>query len=275
MAMKIEDLPDDVALLKAMILARRNEADAARAETARIDAEHARLAREHAALADEVDRLTAQNERLDHIIAVLRRAQFGRSSERISDDQLNLALEDVETAHGADDAKAEQANDIVRREGIKGRRTNRGKLPAHLPREEMVIAPEDMKCPCCGGDLHVIGEDVSERLDKVPAKLKVIVTRRPKFACRACEKDGADKTAGVIRRREAMRYGLGRWKGLTRFLADGRIEIDTNVVKRSIRPIALNRKNALFAGSDDGGVNRAIIASVIETAKLNGINPHA
>ena len=119
MALKIEDLPDDVESLKALIRA-------ARADNARLDAERQRLEHEGQALSGEVDRLTAQNERLDHIIAVLRRSQFGRSSERISDDQLNLALEDVETGHGVDDAKAEQANDIVRREGIKGRRTNRG-----------------------------------------------------------------------------------------------------------------------------------------------------
>ena len=74
---------------------------------------------------------------------------------------------------------------------------------------------------------------------------------------------------------QAMRYGLSRWEGLGRFLDDGRIEIDTNTVERSIRPIALSRKNALFAGSDEGGANWAIIASLIETAKLNSVNPHA
>jgi transposase len=74
---------------------------------------------------------------------------------------------------------------------------------------------------------------------------------------------------------EAIRYGLKHWDGLTRFLDDGRIEIDTNTVERSIRPIALNRKNALFAGSDDGGANWAIVASLIETCKLNRVNPHA
>src|SRR5690606_20913832 len=66
-----------------------------------------------------------------------------------------------------------------------------------------------------------------------------------------------------------------RWEGLTRFLDDGRIELDSNTVERSIRPIALNRKNALFAGSDDGGEHWAVIASLIETAKLNGIDPQA
>ena len=74
---------------------------------------------------------------------------------------------------------------------------------------------------------------------------------------------------------EAIRYALSRWEGLTRFLDDGRIEIDSNVVERAIRPIALNRKNALFAGSDGGAEHWAVIASLIETCKLNGVDPHA
>jgi hypothetical protein len=74
---------------------------------------------------------------------------------------------------------------------------------------------------------------------------------------------------------EAIRYALSRWDGLTRFIADGRIEIDSNVVERAIRPIALNRKNALFAGSDGGGEHWAVIASLIETCKLIGVEPHA
>jgi transposase len=72
---------------------------------------------------------------------------------------------------------------------------------------------------------------------------------------------------------EAIRYTLSRWQGLTRFLDDGRIEIDSNVVERSIRPIALNRKNALFAGSDGGAGHWAVIASLIETCELNGVEP--
>jgi transposase len=52
---------------------------------------------------------------------------------------------------------------------------------------------------------------------------------------------------------EAIRYALSRWEGLTRFLRDGRIELDTNPVERAIRPVALGRKNHLFAGSDGGG----------------------
>jgi transposase len=74
---------------------------------------------------------------------------------------------------------------------------------------------------------------------------------------------------------EAIRYTLSRWEGLTRFLDDGRIEIDSNIVERSIRPIALNRKNALFAGSDGGAERWAVIASLIETCKLNDVEPLA
>ena len=70
---------------------------------------------------------------------------------------------------------------------------------------------------------------------------------------------------------EAIRYALTRWEGLTRFLNDGRVELDSNVAERSIRLLALNRKNALFAGSD----HWAVIASLIDTAKLNGVDPPA
>lgn len=72
-----------------------------------------------------------------------------------------------------------------------------------------------------------------------------------------------------------IKYGLKRWQGLTRFLDDGRIEMDTNAVENAIRPIPLTRKNALFAGSDDGAVTWARIASLIGTCKLNAINPQA
>ena len=63
---------------------------------------------------------------------------------------------------------------------------------------------------------------------------------------------------------EDIRYGLNHWDGLVRFLNDGRIELDTNIVERGIRPIVLNRKNALFAGHDEGAANWACIASLIE-----------
>jgi hypothetical protein len=74
---------------------------------------------------------------------------------------------------------------------------------------------------------------------------------------------------------EAIRYALRHWQGLVLFLDDGRIEPDTNVIERAIRPIALGRKNALFAGSDGGAHHWAIVASLVATAKLNGVEPLA
>jgi hypothetical protein len=74
---------------------------------------------------------------------------------------------------------------------------------------------------------------------------------------------------------DVIRYGLNHWDGLVRFLDDGRIELDTNTVERSIRPLVMTRKNALFAGHELGAQNWAIAASLIETCKLNGVDPLA
>jgi transposase len=468
----IATLPDDPAALKAMLAAREAEID-----------------------------------RLRQIIRELQRHRFGRRAESLPVDQLLLGLEEAEQTE-AEGIAAEDASDPAKREArARTRRANRGALPAHLPRIEQIVDIADRTCPCCRGDLHVMGEDVSERLDLVPAQFRVIVTRRPKYACRTCEEvvvqapaparlveggipteatvahvlvskyadhlplyrqaqiyarqgvnldrstladwvgkaafllrpiherlfeklkasdklfadettapvldpgrgrtktgqlfayarddrpwGGADppgvaylyapdrkaeqplrhlagfvgtlqvdgyagyrilaernalslafcwshvrrrfyelaqsgpapiaaealtriaelyKIEGDIRGRspderrtarqhrswpivaalepwlrdklalvsqksklaEAIRYALSRWAGLARFLDDGRVEIDSNVVERSIRPIALNRKNALFAGSDGGGEHWATIASLVETCKLNGVDP--
>ena len=72
---------------------------------------------------------------------------------------------------------------------------------------------------------------------------------------------------------EAIGYALRHWDGLVRLLNDGRFELNTNCVERSMRPVALSRKNALFAGSDDGAENWAIVASLVETCKLNAVDP--
>src|SRR5438876_1005904 len=368
-----DSLPNDVQALQALLMAER--------------ARHA----------EELDRLTA-------IIKELQRHRFGRRSEQLDPDQLALALEDLEQTIAATEAAAEKDGEVpAKPAAARKRQINRGALPVHLPREEIVIDVEDKTCACCGGLKHRIGEDVSERLDVIPAQLKVIVTRRPKYACRACagevtqapaperliesgiptealiahvlvakyadhtplyrqaqiyarqgitldrstladwvgraafalrpvharlfellkqsSKLFADETTapaldpvesdirGVTadeRRRvrqlrtkpiidalrpwleaklatvsgkstiaEAIRYALSRWDGLTRFLDDGRIEIDSNVVERAIRPIALGRKNHLFAGSDGGGAHWAVIASLIETCKMNDVDPEA
>lgn len=460
------------------------------------------------ALVAERDELLRRIERMRHIIRQLQRARFGRHSERLDPDQLQRALNERAMASVPRRA-AEKRAPAPHPRTEPGQRKS---LPMHLPRVEIVIEPETTSCPCCGGAMHVIGEERSERLDVIPAQHRVLVTRRPKYGCRACagavvqapaperlirsglptealvahvlvskyawhlplyrqaqillaqgievERSvlafwvgyaaaelmplwrrlreillgaprlfvdetrapvldpgrGRTKTGyfwsiarddrawrgdtgppavvytyapgrgaehaitllagycGIVqcdgyaaykqvahrgragkavilafcwahwRRRfyeiakggsapiaeealrriaelykiearirgksaterwevrqaeskplvaelkvwlqaqlarasaksalaTAIRYGLNHWEGLERFLEDGRIEIDTNVVERSMRPIALNRKNALFAGHDAGAENWACLASLIETCRLNGVDP--
>jgi len=473
-SVQADALPDDAGLLKAMLIAERIE-----------------------------------SERLRQIIREFQRHRFGRRAESLPEDQLQLALEDAEQEAASGQAASEQKNPPERKARAARRRTNRGKLPAHLPRIETVIDVESTICRCCAGTLHRIGEDVAERLDIVPAQFRVLVVRRPKYACRACtdvvvqapaparliegglpteatvaqvlvskfadhlplyrqaqiyarqgialdrstladwvgraafllrpvherlldrlkassklfadettapvldpgrgrtktgqlfayarddrpwggtdppgvayvyapdrkaerpiahlsgfkgilQVDGyggykvlakqgdarlafcwshvrrhfyelakpgpapiaaealtriaalyrieaeirgrsAEKRRAVRQERSrplvealepwlrtklqlisqktklaaAIRYTLSRWEGLCLFLDDGRIEIDNNVVERSIRPLALTRKNALFAGSDGGAEHWAVIASLIETCKLIGVEPYA
>jgi transposase len=469
------------------------------------------LAAAHAVIAEQARKIDAlkavqaEVERLRAIIEAFQHHRFGRRSEQLDPDQLQLGLEDIETALAVVEAASEEITPRPRE--ARTRKTNRGSLPAHLERIEQIVDLDDKACPCCGGALHQIGEDVAERLDVVPTTFRVLVTRRPRYGCRSCEgavvqapapariveggiptealiaqvlvskyadhlplyrqaqiyaRQGiqldrstladwvgraawylrplrdrileelrqserlfADETtapvldpgrgrtktgqlwayarddrpwgghsppmvayvyapdrkgeraeahlgdfAGILqvdgyggytalakrrhgiqlafcwahaRRKfyeladkspvatevlrriallyviegevrglpaaqrrdarndrsrvivddlrqyleaknrqvsaksklgEAIRYALTRWAGLSRFLDDGRIDLDSNPVERSIRPLALNRKNALFAGSDEGGDNWAVIATLIENCKLSRINPH-
>lgn len=488
-------LPPDI---EALLAVARAERDAAVAER-------------DAAIAAR-DQALSQNDRLRHLLRQLQRAQFGRRSEKLDPDQLGLALEDIEQIIAANEAGDDKQDAVAARTRAEKRRANRGALPAHLPRVDVTIEPDDTSCPCCRMPMHVIGEETSQRLDVIPAQFRVIVTHRPKYACRACEETvvqapaperlikgglpteamvayvlvakyawhlplyrqaqmllaqgldlkravlafwvgyaaaelkplyvrlreliltsgkiavdetvapvldpgrgrtkkgyfwaiarddrpwggtdppaiaysyapgrGAvdalkllDRYCGIVQcdgyvayktianaanddaitlafcwahlrrgffdiakggsapiasealeriaslyaiektirgksaseRRAArqeqskplvlalktwfeqqltrvsgksliadvIRYGLNHWEGLTRFLDDGRIELDTNIVERGIRPIVLNRKNALFAGHDQGAENWACLASLIETCKLSGVDPQA
>src|SRR5260370_2615251 len=135
----------------------------------------------------ERDRALSQIDRLRHLLRELRRGHFGKRSQKRDPDQLLLASEDIEQAIAeseADDDKKDVQAAKVRSET---RRANRGALPHHLPRVDVTIAPEDTNCPCCHAPMHVIGEETSERLDVIPGPFRVIVTHRPKYACRACE----------------------------------------------------------------------------------------
>lgn len=150
------ELPDNIAALKAMLIA--------------------------AEVRDQ--RKDERIEQLEKLVAAFRQAAFGRKSEKSDPDQFELALEDLETAIAAVHAE-QDTEDRAARRPAKPRSTNRGSLPKHLPRVEEIIEPESLVCGC-GGDLHAIGEDISERLDVIPAQFRVIVTRRPKYACRSC-----------------------------------------------------------------------------------------
>jgi transposase len=136
----------------------------------------------------ERDAAQAEIEKLRLLIRQLQRGQFGRRSEKLDPDQLQLGLEDLEQTAAAAEAAQEAASrssDTPR--PPRSRRRNLGALPAHLPRIEVLVDIEDKSCPCCGGALHPIGEDTSEMLDIVPAQLRVKVIRRPRYGCRACE----------------------------------------------------------------------------------------
>jgi hypothetical protein len=130
----------------------------------------------------------AEIEKLRLLIRRLQRGRFGRRSEKLDPDQLQLGLEDLEQAVAAAEAAREE---VAARSGAprapRARRRNLGALPAHLPRVEVLVDVEDKGCPCCGGAMHVIGEDASEMLDIVPAVLRVRVVRRPRYGCRVCE----------------------------------------------------------------------------------------
>src|SRR3954452_20882758 len=148
-----EPVPNDVAALRAMLVAAWAERDAERAEKAQ--------------LAAECDQLASQNDRLRHLIRQLQRLRFGRRSEKLDPDQLNLALEDVEQAVAEIEAQLEKADPVFKRARVETRRAGGGWLPEHLPRVEVLIEPENTAGPCCGGAMQVIGEDRSQRLDVI------------------------------------------------------------------------------------------------------------
>ncbi len=499
------NLPSNPAALRAMVMALMDERDAVVSICDAISAERDTISAER-------DFLLHQNDKFRHLLAQLKRMKFGRSSERLPEEQLQLGLEALESEIARTQAQMEKRDADLRSQGVRERRANRGQLPAHLPRIEVVLTPEDTNCPCCRAPMVTIGEDTSERLDVIPAQFRVLVTRRPKLACRACpgtvvqqdaparliegglptetlvahvlvsrfadhlplyrqaqifQRQGvtldrstlsfwvgyaaaelepvvaclktsllcsvhlfADETgvpvlapgrgktkpgyfwtiarddrpwggadppgvvytyapgrghkyaqallgdyAGIlqcdgygayksladppsgsprqlafcwahVRRRfydvvkkgpapvaaealqriaalyqieatirgqapedrlrvrqaqskvlvddmrawfdeqlnrllggsktvEAIEYAINHWEGLTLFLRDGRVALDTNTVEREIRPIVLSRKNSLFAGSDEGGEHWATVASLIQTCKLNGVNPQS
>ena len=114
------------------------------------------------------------------------------------------------------------------------------------------------------------GKPPAERLAARRAKATPILSELRAFLNATMEKvSGKSSLAG------AFRYAAARWTALTRYVGDGRLEMSNNAAERAIRPLALGRKNYLFAGSDEGGRRAAIIYTLIETARLNDVDPEA
>ena len=185
MVLPVSDLPDDVDALKAMILAMAREQAANEARLATATAEIARLEAVEKSANERIANLTS-------ILKVLQRTQHGKRSERlrlgVSDEQVSFAFEEVETGLSAIQSELDRAA------GDKPKRAPRPRkgFAAHLERLEEVIEP-DIPDDCVGLEKVLIGEDRSERLDVVPPKFRVIVTRRPKYAFRG--RDGVIQAA--------------------------------------------------------------------------------
>ena len=171
-------IPEDQREAVAALLRERGEL---KDEAASLKDETAILRSETAGLKDII-------KRLEHLVAELKHVVHGKRSEKLSEDERQLAFEDLETAVAeAKEQKETQAplDDTSPRTASSAKR-NRGNLPEDLPRIERVIEPDNLECSCGCGQMRKIGEDRTERLDIVPAQLRVLVTVRPKYACRAC-----------------------------------------------------------------------------------------
>jgi transposase len=170
-----DSLPTDLASAHALIIAQREALLAAQAHAAAAESE----AKYRALLI----------EKLKFTIAKLRHERFGQSSERGALlDQLELQLADLEEDAAEAETAAQVAAERARVEvkSFERRKPARRPLPDHLPRERIVY-PAPAACPCCGGMLRKLGEDVTETLELIPRQWKVIAHVREKFSCRSCE----------------------------------------------------------------------------------------
>ena len=145
------------------------------------------LAEHNAALATQNAELEATNARLEHMVRELNQLAYGKRSEKLTPDERQLAFEDLEIAVAEAQAQSDAVEMTTPRKKRKPPQRNLGNLPEHLDRIEVVIEPDSITCPCGCGQMVRIGEDRTERLDIVPATARVIVTIRPKYACRKKE----------------------------------------------------------------------------------------
>ncbi len=184
----LDALPADV---RAAVLVAQKEVFELVAQNAGLVRKAIELTESNAALAMQKAELEALNARLEHFVKELNQVIYGARSEKLTEDERQLAFEDIEVAQ----SEAEEQSDVIEmttpRKKRKPAQRNIGNLPDHLERIEQVIEPDSIACPCGCGDMVRIGEDRTERLEIIPAQPKVIVTVRPKYAC-------PNKQGGVV-----------------------------------------------------------------------------
>src|SRR5215213_8952501 len=166
MSLVLSDLPRDPDRLLQHLQQMNEVVTRQNASLVSLQAKYDTVLTEQDTLRAERDAAQAEIEKLRLLIRRLQRGQFGRRSEKLDPDQLQLGLEDLEQTAAAAEAAQEEAaarNSTPRPPRV--RRRNLGSLPVHLPRVEVLVDVGDKSCPCCGGALHVIGEDTSEMLD--------------------------------------------------------------------------------------------------------------
>ncbi|WP_425411934.1 IS66 family transposase [Magnetospirillum moscoviense] len=224
------------------------------------------LAERAARLVAESDRrsLDIEIERLKLEIARLRRERFGQSAERGTRiEQLELALEDLEETAAAEAAVSDTAPSQSRRKPA------RRPLPDHLPRVRMV-EPAPAACPCCGGELSKLGEDVTETLERIPAQWRVIQHVREKFSCRTCQvitqspapfhaiargRAGAGLLAEVVFNKFGLHLPLHRQSG--RFAAEG-VEIDVSTLADWVGAVSVALQPLVAAIADHASAGQRL-----------------
>jgi len=147
---------------------------------------------QHEQLLSKDEQLQSRDHEIEHLkllIAKLRRMQFGRKSEKLDRqiEQLELRLDELQ-ATPAENTSASRTPAVAAPVANAAAKPTRKPLPEHLPREVRTYRPKPEACPDCGGKLKLLGEDVSEILEYVPARFQVIRQVRPKLACACCER---------------------------------------------------------------------------------------
>ena len=177
----LDALPADV---RAAVLAAQEQAS-------QLTTMHINLTEHAAALTTQVAELEALNARLEHFVKELHQVIYGARSEKLTQDERQLAFEDIEVAQSEAEEQSDTVEMTTPRKKRKPTQRNLGNLPDHLERIEQIIEPDSIVCPCGCGDMVCIGEDRTERLEIIPAQPKVIVTIRPQYAC-------PNKQGGVV-----------------------------------------------------------------------------